>query len=282
MLIKQVNDHTFAPGNFIKSILLGKEHQSKIFLAATDVTALAEQNAVDQTVLNTSALTPEQCMQTSYTQEELQADVKKAITTNEDVGRYVGYGRKDITKDGGLNLGYGLLRLFYPKDNVCYGVNWSAKLLCTNAQAIENFNVTELKKLFAQVKPGTQAYNLLSGALVAYVIKGSGTIINPTEYRDQIVALRQYYQNHTIKTEIGKINIPYRYLVPFNITFNRSLQNLSSYYTDIGFVWLLMFMLLVLGFIYTLFNTKRFTQDINLVVLSSVTIIGRAVWWIIG
>jgi hypothetical protein len=96
------------------------------------------------------------------------------------------------------------------------------------------------------------------------------------------MSLRQYYQNHAIKTEAGKISIPYRYLVPFNVTFNRSLQNLSSYYTDIGFVWLMIFSLLVLGFIYALFNAKRFQQDTNLVVLSSVTIIGRAVWWIIG
>lgn len=165
---------------------------------------------------------------------------------------------------------------------MCYGVNRSAKLLCTNAQAIEAFNIPTLQKLFAQVSPGTQAYNLLSGALMAYTTKGSGTIINPTEYKDQIVAIRQYYQNHVIKTEAGKINIPYRYLVPFNVVFNRSLQNLSSYYTDIGFVRLLLFMLLVLGFIYALFNAKRFKQDTNLVVLSSVTIIGRAIWWIIG
>ena len=169
-----------------------------------------------------------------------------------------------------------------PQDNVCYSTNSSAKLLCNNAQAIEAFNVPILQKLFSQVKPGTIAYNLLSGALITYKQKGSGSVINPTEYRNQIVALRQYYQNHAIKTEAGKINIPYRYLVPFNVTFNRSLQNLSSYYTDIGFVWLIVLMILVLGFIYALFNSKRFKQDTNLIVLSSVTIIGRALWRIIG
>jgi len=41
-------------------------------------------------------------------------------------------------------------------------------------------------------------------------------------------------------------------------------------------------MLLVLGGIYALFNAKRFSEDTNLVVLSSVTVIGRAIWWIIG
>jgi hypothetical protein len=107
-------------------------------------------------------------------------------------------------------------------------------------------------------------------------------VTNPAEFKDQIVALRQYYQKHAIKTEEGKISVPYRYLVPFNVVFNRSLQNLSSYYTDIGFVWLMIFMLLLLGFVYALFNVKRFKENTNLVVISVVTIIGRAIWWIIG
>ncbi len=281
MLIKQVNDHTLSPGTFIKSILLGKQ-ETKVLLAATDTKALAQQTAVDETILATSNLSPDQCKQMTFTKEELNADVKKAVTSNEDVGRYVGYGRKEISKNGRFNLGYGLLRIFYPKNNVCYGTDRQAKKLCTNAQAIENFNVPTLKTLFAQAKPWTEVYGLLSWALAAYQEKWSGTVINPTEYRDQIVALRQYYQNHAIKTEAGKISVPYRYLVPFNVVFNRSLQNLSSYYTDIGFVRLLIFMLLVLGFVYALFNAKRFRQDTNLVVLSSVTIIGRAIRWIIG
>ncbi|MEI6673250.1 MAG: hypothetical protein WCL02_08295 [bacterium] len=41
-------------------------------------------------------------------------------------------------------------------------------------------------------------------------------------------------------------------------------------------------MLLVLGFIYTLFNIQRYKEEVNLMTLSAVTIIGRAIWWIIG
>ena len=152
MIVKQINDHDFTPANFAKNILL----------AATDTTALAEQTAVDQTIVNSATLSPEQCKQTTFTKEELTAGTKKAVTTNEDVGRYVGYGWKDITKGGGLNLGYGLLRMFYPRNNTCYGVNAAAKLLCKNAQAIESFNVPTLQSLFAQVAPGTKAYDLLS------------------------------------------------------------------------------------------------------------------------
>jgi hypothetical protein len=161
MLIKQVNDHTLSPGTFIKSILLGKQ-ETKVLLAVTDTKALTQQTAVDKTILAATNLSPEQCKQTTFTKEELQADVKKAVTSNEDVGRYVGYGWKEISKGGGLNLGYGLLRIFYPKNNVCYGTDRQAKKLCNDAQAIENFNVPTLKTLFAQAKPGTEVYGLLS------------------------------------------------------------------------------------------------------------------------
>ena len=281
LLIYQINNGSFSPWSFIKSVLLGKNNTPKLLLATRDTTALTQQTTIDKAIINTLPLSVDQCKGTTFTEEELATGTRKAISSNEDVGRYVGYGWKEITKWPGLNLWYGLLRLFYPKNNECYGTNSQAKLLCKNAQAIDNFNVPTLQTLFAQVKKGTDAYNLLSGALAAYQQKWSGIIINPTEYRDYIVALRQYYQNHSIKTDAGKINIPYRYLIPFNVTFNRSLQNLSSYYTDIWFVWLLLFMLLILGFFYTLFNQHRYKQDNNLMVLSSITIIWRGVWWII-
>jgi hypothetical protein len=282
MLIKGINDHTLSPWSFIKSILLGKDNQSKILLVATDTTALTQQNTVDQTIINTSNLSPDQCKQMTFTKKDLSENLKTMVSSNEDVGRYVWYGWKEISKWGGLNLGYGILRLIYSKNNTCYGVNASAKLLCNNGQAIENFNVPTLQLLFAQVKKGGMAYNLLSWALMKYESKNTGAIINPAEYRDQIIALRQYYQSHVIQTQAGKINIPYRYMIPFNIVFNRSLQNLSSYYTDIGFIRLMILCLLVLGFIYAVSNAKRYEQNTNLVVFSGITIIGWAIRWIIG
>lgn len=283
ILINEIKSGTFSPWNLIKSTLLLQTNHQKKLLAATDIAALTQQTNVDTMIVNSAILTPAQCKQTTFTKEELSGGTRKAILSNEDVWRYVGYGWKEITKGAGLNLWYGLLRFFYPSNNTCYGIDRQAKMLCNNAQAIESFSVPTLETLFAKSKPGTIVYGLLSWALAEYKIKwgGTGTVINPAEFRDQIVSLRQYYQNHAVKTDVGKVSIPYRYLVPFNVTFNRSLQNLSSYYTDIGFVWLLILMLLVLGFLYAAFNAKRFNQDTNLVALSSVTIIGRAIRWII-
>ena len=162
MLVYQINNGTFTPVNFVKSVLLVEKTTTKPLLAVTDTTALTTQTAIDKNVVNTAILTPEQCKQTTCTKEELSGGTKKAIAGNEDVGRYVGYGWKEITKGGGLNLGYGLLRIFYPANDTCYSTNSAAKLLCTNAKEIEAFNVPVLQKMFTQVQQGGIAYNLLS------------------------------------------------------------------------------------------------------------------------
>jgi len=66
-------------------------------------------------------------------------------------------------------------------------------------------------------------------------------------------------------------------LIPLNIVFNWSLQNLTSYYTDIGFVWIIIYVLLIISLIYSL--CKR---DKNLLVLTLTTLLGWMIWWVIG
>jgi hypothetical protein len=48
------------------------------------------------------------------------------------------------------------------------------------------------------------------------------------------------------------VSIPYKYLVPFNEVFNWSLQNLTSYYTDIGIIWLFLFIVVLYAFVYSI------------------------------
>ena len=95
--------------------------------------------------------------------------------------------------------------------------------------------------------------------------------------RDHVVALRQYYQAHSIKSDDTTLYIPYRYIIPLNIVFNRSLQNHSSYYTDIGFSWILVFILLIVCLPYAL--CKR---DQQLIAVSVTTLVGWALWRVIG
>ena len=282
ILLQQLNNHTFSPGTWIKNVLLVQKTPTTLLATTADIAQMQKQTEIDQTAMTTTSLSLQQCKQTTFDEEDLQKDLRPAVASNEDVGRYVGYGRKDITKGQGLSLWYRLLRLIYPQNNTCYGINRDAKLLCKNAKAIANFNIITLQSLQKQVKQWGQAYEILSGVLAVYQQQSSGTIVNPAEYRDEIMALQQYYQVHAIFTEQWTIHIPYRYLVPFNVVFNRSLQNLSSYYTDIGFVWLSILCLLVVGLIYTLCHINRYPHAQNLMVLSGVAIVGWAIWRIIG
>lgn len=101
--------------------------------------------------------------------------------------------------------------------------------------------------------------------------------------RDSIVALRQFYQTNSIvyvdatATTPEKIMVPYKYVVPLNVVYNRSLQNHSSYYTDIGFVWLIFFILNIVAVVYA-----AVLGDKKLLALSTTAIFGWAIWWIIG
>ena len=100
---------------------------------------------------------------------------------------------------------------------------------------------------------------LLKNAIDAFNEKYSSDTAhyNAQEFRDYVVALRQYYQSHSIKSSDNYLAIPYRFLVPLNISMNRSLQNLSSYYTDIGFVWILFYFLMAVALVYALIKKER-------------------------
>jgi hypothetical protein len=99
VMINQILNGTFSPSNFIKSTLLIQE-KTPVFLATADAEELDIQNTVDKTVLNSENLSPEQCTVIEFTEDDLKEGMREAIVTNEDVGRYVGYGRKDIKKSG--------------------------------------------------------------------------------------------------------------------------------------------------------------------------------------
>ena len=75
----------------------------------------------------------------------------------------------------------------------------------------------------------------------------------------------------------GVIGIPYKMLVPLNVTFNRSLQNLSSYYTDIGTIRLVLQFFLLCAVVYGIIS-----RDTALTAVSGVALVGRAIWIVVG
>jgi len=277
-LIRDINSWNFNVWSFMKWLLtINITPQKDILLATTnDINKLYEQNTVDQEALDNVPISLDSCKSQTFSKEELEKNLKKAIVWDEDVWRYVWYGWKEIDKWKWLSIWYWLLKIFYQKDNTCYGLDNGAKLLCNNRQAVDSFDISFLKSILPKVSTKSKLYQILSGAINTYESKAISWTLNPTEFRDQIVSLRQYYQNNSTRVEAWKIFIPYKSLVLFNVIFNRSLQNLSSYYTDIWFIWLFALLFITIWFIYWLFK-----KDKNLILLSWATIIGRWIWWII-
>jgi len=296
LLYKQVLNWDFEIWTFSKWLLMWQidesskqkeesknELNNKLLALTEDIQKLEEQKKIDLTTISWEVVMPtistslETCKTENFTKEDLNKNTRKANAWNEDVWRYVWYGRKEIKPWKWLNLWYNILRMFYWKNNKCYGTNDDAKILCNNKYAVDSFDVKYLKDILPKLDKEWQAYKLLSSWLQLFQEKWyKEWAYNPQEFRDYTVWLRQYYQNHSIQTDVGKINIPYRYLTPFNVVYNRSLQNLSSYYTDIWFVWMIMFIFIILALIYGFIRNEK-----NLISLSAIAIIWRWIRWLI-
>ena len=291
--INQITQHNFQLWTRAKSTLLAqnnpsnkKNHENNknkkpLFAQENTSISLEEQNRIDTNYLNNSEwinkINFDQCKNLNYTADELSETMQKAPwdSMQEDVWRYIGYGRKDFSKTGNA-LGSTLLRRFSPKQG-CYALDADTKILCENQEAIDTFDAYLLKELYIQKiqnQEGQAAILLKSGLDTRDLVENKN---ESAALRDAIVQLRQYYQSHSIFIDKDTVSIPYRYLVPRNVVFNRSLQNLSSYYTDIGFIRFFVQILVVTTLIVGLLRKNN-----NLTTLSLATLVGWIVWRIIG
>ena len=180
------------------------------------------------------------------------------------------------------NLSFGLMKKLWPTSETCYWFNHDAKVLCNNASVIDNFKIDDLREIYENWINNKEwdAGLLLKEAIEAYdKAKSEWKLLwasNTALFHDEIVNLRQYYQSHSISSTEESINIPYRYLVPLNISFNRSLQNLSSYYTDTGFFWIIIYLFLLIALPYSIIKKDKLLSSLVLT-----TLIGRWIWRII-
>lgn len=139
-----------------------------------------------------------------------------------------------------------------------------------------------MNAVLTQLAPAGEAATMLSD-LIALVSADTRTMAEKSAaYAPDIQAIDAYMQDNTVKVVRStqwteQIYFPYKYLNIFNISFNWSLQNLSSYYTDIGLVWLVLFIFTIVGLIYGLVSRKQALTGISMV-----TLFGWLLWWFIG
>ncbi|MFA7284323.1 MAG: hypothetical protein WC004_00675 [Candidatus Absconditabacterales bacterium] len=182
---------------------------------------------------------------------------------NEDVGRYVGFGQKSFANPR---------RSVLVPNKSCITINKAAKIICENQDLITNLNEANAKLLLGKLPFGSDGYELVDSIIKLYA---NGAL--STHTADSQKLLTDFWHDKTIYKNGSTVEVPYKVVVPLNVTFNRSLQNLSSYYTDIGIMWLMMQFFLVVALIYGLWSRNRLLRTTNLV-----AVIGWLFWIVIG
>lgn len=282
ILVKQIKiDNRVAPVQLIKDIFLTQNTTStnaaepkkeRILLASTTDyrTLLAADVATENTTTPTTSDVVAACQAKDISTQELYANLKSApgSALNEDVGRYIGYGWRTFRDPW-----WGFLVA-----NGCHGRAKDAIMLCENQEVIEAPTLSGLQALYDMLPENTKGKELVGKALDS----GNDTI----RLTDAIKDVKAYYQDKSRNKAEGAVSLPYTMLVPFNVTFNRSLQNLTSYYTDIGVIWLLCLFIIFLGFIYSLvkWNKKLFAITLSTLCAWIIRWVagGAIVWYSLG
>ncbi len=301
--ISQIKTDNYSFWNSMKAVFLGMNNwnkaetpnkllaqnsevqwDSEIPLDTNSNISLEWQDLIDSSVLTTKKWQDfSQCSAAGdiYSEKELNEWLEEIVGWwwGEDLWRYIWYWWKTFSRE--WNWIFWLLKLLRPTSETCYWFNHDAKVLCNNASVIDSFKIDDLRGIYENWinNKEWEAWLLLKKAIDSYdKAKKAGESTDSSKFYDEIVALRQYYQSHSISSsESDSVSIPYWYIVPLNISFNWSLQNLSSYYTDIGFFWIIVYIFLLIALPYALIKKDKILTSIALT-----TLIWWWIWWIIG
>lgn len=225
--------------------------------------------------------------------EDLYENTKKApgSSYDEDVGRYIGYGWKgNPDTDTRRWIKPFINPWWFFKKAWCYGFNplvrsyWkNAKILCETEADWKSLDLDRMQWVLDQLSSDLEGYETLEDLVNAIQSSGSAMTREQLQmtYGPQLREVDKYMQDNTIKVEVSEgkqlVYFPYKYLNPFNNSFNRSLQNLSSYYTDIGVVRIMLFLFIFVGLLYAIVTRNR-----TLLGISLVTLFGWVMRWFIG
>jgi hypothetical protein len=310
LLYSQIKNNTLSPKNFVQWLLLGstttsvenlvstKKYRSPVLLTQATGTWITVSSDYEVSAQMVPTIAPLSCSLSviNRTSDTLYSGmgVVQWWGLVEDLWRYIWFGQRTFTspsswdrveskKYGFVRLWYPLLRIFFSKP-WCYGNDAVAKSLCQDTSLINQLQISKIEEMYKNSRSWSRGNTMLSGVLNFYQL---ASLENDQTRKDSILrdaqkTLNDYMQSNSILVSKDsqwkiQISIPYAYLTPLNVIFNRSLQNLSSYYTDIGFVWILSLVLLVSGLVYFVIKKQH-----KLSVLHIVTLFGWIVWWFIA
>ncbi len=216
---------------------------------------------ITTTAMPVQILSKQQCVAQTIDTKSLYENTRKYKSDggSEDLGRYVGYGWK----------GFKSIAVIWRLPQGCYSIYTDAQALCTNYDVVKKWDFTEIMKLLATL-PQNDRIN-------TWIQKWKEIWDDAFARQTLVKEITTYVESNAILRTGETTNVPYKLLIPLNVTFNWSLQNLSSYYTDIGIIWLLGLWLVILGLVYGLVTRKK-----KLISISVITLGAWATWWVIA
>jgi hypothetical protein len=205
-------------------------------LLATTQPPLVDENIPTDTINDENTIALEQCSLETLAVSDIDElyNRQRSVVGGqlvEDNGRYVGFGQRTITPDDGL--WYSILDSITP-DESCIAADNVARDICDRRSRLDNDEM--MKELLTGLYEDSDFIRQLADD------RASGQLF-ASQVRQQVT---EYYASRAITTTQDAIAVPYRRLVPLNITMNRSLQNASSYYTDIGMTWLILLIIMAI------------------------------------
>jgi len=206
---------------------------------------------------------------------------------NEDLQRYIWFGQRSFQKNN--SIWRWLMNLIIPSGVWCYGRNKNANTICENINYINSWDIDEISRILQQMDKNSDSYRVLSCNLWQTINnKNTNLGQNNIIFKDNINRINNFYKEFVIqRNDNNTISIPYRYIIPYNVSIVNDLQNNTSYYTDIGYIWYFCLFILILGFIYlsTFFHienwkiTNKYFFIFNLHLVSIFAWIIRWVIW---
>lgn len=232
----------------------------------TWVDATNNEDVVKNKITIDNNLTPATCTlqavwltSTDQLDDNLQDSLGDAYS--EDVWRYVWFWQKKFTNPWWW---------FVFPSGKCITINKSAKIICENKNTITTLSTkTWFESFLSKFESWSEWYTLLSNIVNNY---------NQERVSDYQKSITDFWTDKVIYKDGMDVSIPYKIVVPFNVTFNWSLQNLSSYYTDIGIVWLILQLMLILGLIYGICSRNKLLRTTNLTAIIW-WLLWIAIWW---
>ncbi len=236
--------------------------------------------------------------------DKLYEDLKEAPgdTYAEDVWRYIWYWRKQFENPWWW--------AFFPWGNTCIWPRQDANILCEKFANLNNISENDIENAYQKLSEQTTGHELINN-----IYSSQDFRVDDFDREEfvwtfswEIDDIKDYYQWKSIYIEdvciVWKwtespdgcvvyenesldewdiinqkdVYIPYSYLVPFNKTFNWSLQNPSSYYTDVWYIRLILLFTLFVWLLYWLFVYDRFLIWISFVTLF-LWVLWFFIWW---